>query len=138
MISPNFLPDVGYAVGVLVVVVAAVTTWANTKKKDKETDQDKAAADCSTAIHNLEATVNALGIQNKLQAEQITANQKDISRLEGVVSVTKDIPLQGIDESLRSLKDSNGEIVALLTTQLKREETVAARVAEVKTDLAAH
>jgi hypothetical protein len=92
--------------------------------QDKSTEQAAAIANCQSVIAKLQGQLEAY-------KELPFTDFKTLSDgMESVAKATTDN-----HELISQISDSNTKIVDLLTTQLKREEEVATRVAQVKADL---
>lgn len=106
-------------VGIIAAATGVVTTlviYVRAKvKKQIDDDADKIAQD---TLRNLERTVTALEVQNKLQANQIEEAKRSvlvqnskIAELNGTVDTLKNIPLDKIE---KHMSDTNKILSALL------------------------
>jgi hypothetical protein len=106
-------------IGILAATTGVVTTsivYVRAKvKKQIDDDTDKIAQD---TLKNLERTVTALEVQNKLQANQIDEAKRSvlvqnskIAELNGTVDTLKNIPLDKIE---KHMSDTNKILSALL------------------------
>lgn len=90
--------------------------------------------------NDLKDRVALLEKEREEAREQHIENQKAIANLEGQLQTYKEIPLRGIDSSLKELTLSNQEILNTLkksaTSLAKDNESVSKAVKQVKTDLA--